>query len=284
MIDGQRIDPLPVRHAVQWVRLSDGAVTARATITGPFQLSGVDDDGVLLTQGPGMRARRTWGAPREAARCGPGSDRANTPLMPCPPSWEEQQLMHLAFVHGTALRALERRWPLLAPAISLAAALRATQAEVAARTPDLDRTLIEAEALLKQHGSLPEYQGPRASTQGWPTTEDVRCEEERARFYQRAVSACDLALCVIGAFVSRCRDENPDDPALKDPSIAPLLDSHRAHREEERRWVLEQLESEIRWTKAPDAVAALRARIARIQSLDERALLSDRTTLDHRSR
>ena len=58
MIEGQTSPPAPIRHALQWVRLADGAVTARVTITGPFQLGGVEDDGVLLAQGPAMRARR----------------------------------------------------------------------------------------------------------------------------------------------------------------------------------------------------------------------------------
>lgn len=189
--------------------------------------------------------------------------------------------MRISTQHEQAVALLMERWPLLAPAHDLAAALRERHRDLAAQVADLDRALDDAGSLVATHGGFPVYQGLTAALQGWPTQEDIDREEARANFFSGLAARVDLALCILGTFVARCRYERASDPALRGPDVDRLMASHRDHREGERAHSLRRLENSARATADADAAKALRAEASRIRSIGERDLLCDRSAHRH---
>jgi hypothetical protein len=62
--------------------------------------------------------------------------------MPCPPTYEELEMMRLDRDHAEVWQALEQLWPQVAPTLALAQALVGTDRK-GVTEPELDRALTE---------------------------------------------------------------------------------------------------------------------------------------------
>lgn len=214
--------------------------------------------------------------------------------MPCPPTWEELELMRIDRDRDESRRQLAKTEPELLPALAVVEALR--DQDPAATLGDLEPCLDFARRWRERGGPTIE----NTAIQGDDIGAAVARAEAEASALGEAARKIPFCLCVFRTFIARfVRDHDVPEELLAD--ISREQARHLQHREAERRERITELEAQLVATthqidELPPQldgdlrkalVDGIRGRIAekeqhlrRIRDLDAATLCTDRCALD----
>ena len=195
--------------------------------------------------------------------------------MPCPPTFEEQQMSRIDACSAIASLAITAGSKHLGASLALVEKLIERGASP---VPDLDACLTFARSFVER--GLPTYEGPRATVEGWPTDEDLRREDARLAFEEDLAARFELCLCVFGTVTACFVRDHGNSPDLAN-EVEVETARHRAHREEERgTWVMKLNSERGAWRHNPEMVALIDARLERIAAVTSERLCTDRRCTD----
>jgi hypothetical protein len=199
--------------------------------------------------------------------------------MPCPPSWEEQEISRADDSVAASTAELQKTWPQLLTTLPVARRLRELRPTIT--EPDLDRSFEEAGALLSLGGKPPPYPGPMPETKdGWPTHTDIEMRQAEAKYYADLARNTELCLCVLRTWMCLVRRDAPlsdDDPLASSLQTERAL--HLAHRLAERQHALRTAQEHLAiYLRLEDGElsARLQEQIKRLSALGDEDLLCDR--------